>query len=132
MGHRGATPRCAPRLIPARYRDAKVYAAVREDAPDFARFPGFAEATRTDLTVGPGECFFIPQLWWHNIRSPPGELSFSVNFWFGMPSGPRGSFDFHKEAAKQTKVLKQSMESLKEIAKQNQFLTRHGVAKAEL
>lgn len=73
-----------------------------EDAPDLVRFPRFAAATRTQLTVGPGDCFFIPQLWWHNIRSPPGELTLSFNLWFGMPNGDRGHFDFERAAMSET------------------------------
>ncbi|KAF2458543.1 hypothetical protein BDY21DRAFT_340524 [Lineolata rhizophorae] len=44
------------------------------------RFPGFHEAEYLEGVVGPGECLYIPQGWWHYVRSM--TPSCSVSFWW--------------------------------------------------
>lgn len=52
-------------------------------APDFARFPRFAEALRHALCaeLGPGDAVFIPSMWWHHME---GMEAFNVlvNYWW--------------------------------------------------
>ena len=53
---------------------------VRIEAPDLERHPLFAQATHTEVVLGPGEMLFIPSGTWHYVRSLTPSLS--VNFWF--------------------------------------------------
>ena len=53
------------------------------NAPDFARFPRFAEALShaVEAELTPGDALFIPYGWWHHVESltPFNAL---VNFWW--------------------------------------------------
>ena len=49
-------------------------------APDLERFPRFARVRPQVCEVGPGECLFIPRLWWHQVESL--ETSASLSLWF--------------------------------------------------
>jgi hypothetical protein len=48
--------------------------------PDLARFPRFARVQPLDCVVEPGECLYIPRLWWHQVESL--DVSASLNLWF--------------------------------------------------
>jgi len=54
------------------------------EAPDFSRFPRFAEALATarSAELGPGDALFIPRHWWHHVtsRDPYNAM---VNYWWG-------------------------------------------------
>ena len=54
------------------------------EAPDFARFPLFAQALRTAQVaeLSPGDALFIPRHWWHHVtsRDPYNAM---VNYWWG-------------------------------------------------
>ena len=52
-------------------------------APDFERYPRFAQALAAAETadIGPGDAVFIPNLWWHNVEALE-PLNLSVNFWW--------------------------------------------------
>ncbi len=56
---------------------------VRLPAPDFDRFPRFAQAlARSEVAeVEPGDAVFLPNLWWHNVESLE-PLNLSMNFWW--------------------------------------------------
>lgn len=54
--------------------------AVDVGAVDAERFPLFAEAAFEDTVLGPGDMLFIPNRWWHYVRSL--SVSASCNFWF--------------------------------------------------
>ena len=56
---------------------------VKVSAPDFERFPRFAQALAVAQTcdVEPGDAIFIPNLWWHNVEALE-PLNLSVNFWW--------------------------------------------------
>ncbi|KAL8841881.1 MAG: hypothetical protein Q9170_000754 [Blastenia crenularia] len=45
-----------------------------------ANFPLFLQATYVETILGEGECLYIPQGWWHYIRSL--SVSLSVSFWW--------------------------------------------------
>lgn len=49
--------------------------------PDLDQFPRFAEAPYVECVLNAAEMLYIPQKWWHYVRSL--EPSFSVSFWFG-------------------------------------------------
>lgn len=53
------------------------------DAPDFERYPRFAEALETALTadLGPGDAIYMPPLWWHHVRAT-SDFNVLVNFWW--------------------------------------------------
>lgn len=59
---------------------------VDPDAPDYRRFPLYAEAERHRLAadLAPGDAIFIPPMWWHHVRAE-GALNVLVNYWFGQP-----------------------------------------------
>ena len=56
---------------------------VRISAPDFERFPRFADALAVAETVDvePGDAIYIPNLWWHNVESLD-PVNLSVNYWW--------------------------------------------------
>ncbi len=56
---------------------------VRVSAPDFQRYPRFAQALAAAETVDvdPGDAVFIPNLWWHNVESLD-PVNLSVNYWW--------------------------------------------------
>ena len=39
------------------------------DDPDLKEFPIFAEVTRHECVMEPGDVLFIPALWFHNVTS---------------------------------------------------------------
>jgi hypothetical protein len=49
-------------------------------APDTTRFPRFKRVQPLVCEVGPGECLYIPRLWWHTVESL--EPSASLSLWF--------------------------------------------------
>ncbi|HYZ48632.1 MAG TPA: cupin-like domain-containing protein [Sphingomonas sp.] len=62
---------------------------VDPEAPDFDRFPRFAEALAAARVaeLGPGDALLLPKYWWHHVtsRDPYNAM---VNYWWG--SAPRG------------------------------------------
>jgi hypothetical protein len=52
-------------------------------APDFEKFPRFAEALRHAhvAELGPGDAILIPSLWWHHIESL-APINVLVNYWW--------------------------------------------------
>lgn len=52
-------------------------------APDFARFPRFAEALRHAQVaeLGPGDAVLIPSMWWHHMEALDG-FNVLVNYWW--------------------------------------------------
>lgn len=53
------------------------------DAPDYERFPRFAEAERHALVADlePGDAIYIPALWWHAVHAT-GDVNALVNYWW--------------------------------------------------
>jgi hypothetical protein len=53
------------------------------DAPDFARFPRYAEALAHAQVaeLGPGDAVFIPSMWWHHVRALE-DMNVLVNYWW--------------------------------------------------
>lgn len=55
------------------------------EAPDFDRYPRFAEA-RAQMQVAvlePGDAIFIPSMWWHDVKAL-GAFNVLVNYWWGQ------------------------------------------------
>jgi lysine-specific demethylase 8 len=65
------------------HTDPLLHNTSRVDAvePDLEAFPLFAEATRFECVLLPGEMLYIPPRWWHHVTAL--SLSFSVSHWFG-------------------------------------------------
>jgi hypothetical protein len=53
------------------------------EAPDFDRYPRYAEALRHAqiANLEPGDVLFIPAIWWHHVRSWD-RLNVLVNYWW--------------------------------------------------
>lgn len=52
-------------------------------APDFGRYPRFAEALETALVaeMEPGDALFIPSMWWHHVEGLD-PFNILVNYWW--------------------------------------------------
>ena len=57
------------------------------DAPDFDRFPKFAEALKHAQVaeLGPGDAVFIPSMWWHYVQALE-DFNVLVNYWWRQSS----------------------------------------------
>ncbi len=53
------------------------------DAPDFERFPRFAEALEHAQVaeLGPGDAVYIPSMWWHYMQALE-DFNVLVNYWW--------------------------------------------------
>ncbi|HEX8555798.1 MAG TPA: cupin-like domain-containing protein, partial [Sphingomonas sp.] len=53
------------------------------DAPDFDRFPRFADAQQSALIadLDPGDALYVPSLWWHHVKSAE-RFNLLVNYWW--------------------------------------------------
>jgi len=52
---------------------------VDPENPDLKKFPLFAQAHIVKVDLGPGDMLYLPEGWFHHVRSL--ELSLSINFW---------------------------------------------------
>lgn len=66
------------------------YSLIDVEKPDAKRFPYFADIPKLTVTLGPGECLFIPAGWWHFVRSLSVSVSISMTN-FSVPNA--GDFD---------------------------------------
>lgn len=48
--------------------------------PDLDEFPDFAKARSVDVEVGPGECIFVPSLWWHQTKNVDAGMALTANY----------------------------------------------------
>lgn len=48
--------------------------------PNLEEFPDFAKVRVLDAVVNPGDAIFIPEKWWHFVRSTTPSIS--ISFWF--------------------------------------------------
>ena len=65
------------------------------EAPDFERFPRFAEALKTAQVaeLQSGDAIFIPKHWWHHVTSHD-PYNAMVNYWWGAhPTGIENPYD---------------------------------------
>jgi Cupin-like domain len=58
------------------------------DAPDYDRFPRFAEALKHAQVaeLGPGDAVFIPSMWWHYMQALE-DFNVLVNYWWRQAAG---------------------------------------------
>jgi hypothetical protein len=81
-------PREIARLYPYRFNYADnpySYAANHQSQvnvldPDLTRFPGWADADRALIELGPGDILFMPVYWWHAVWGI--EQNMSINYWW--------------------------------------------------
>jgi hypothetical protein len=61
-------------------------------APDFARYPRFAEALANaeEALLEPGDAVYIPTLWWHHVTSLD-RFNLLVNYWWNDAKPGTGS-----------------------------------------
>ena len=100
-------------LLPPRFRQRRgLRSAVVIDAPDRARFPRFpTRAKRWDCPLLPRSCVYIPFLWWHELRSRPGDENVAFNLFLAPThAAARDEFDNEIEA------LRESMDHLRRTA----------------
>lgn len=57
---------------------------VDPEAPDFGRFPRYAEAIKAARIayLDPGDAIFLPKYWWHHVTSLE-PFNAMVNYWWG-------------------------------------------------
>ena len=62
--------------------------------PDFTRYPKFraALAAAEVAVLQPGDCIFIPPLWWHHVESLE-PFNVLVNYWWHDPLGADSKAD---------------------------------------
>jgi hypothetical protein len=62
--------------------------------PDFARYPKFRDALAAAqvAVLQPGDCIFIPPLWWHHVESLE-PFNVLVNYWWHDPLGAESKVD---------------------------------------
>jgi Cupin-like domain len=62
--------------------------------PDFARYPKFRDALAAAqvAVLEPGDCIFIPPLWWHHVESLE-PFNVLVNYWWHDPLGANSKAD---------------------------------------
>lgn len=48
--------------------------------PDLEKFPRFARAKAVDTEVRPGECMYVPPLWWHQTKNIDAGLALTANY----------------------------------------------------
>lgn len=76
------SPRQNARLYPRPVLSgAPNFSQVDPEHPDYDRYPRFRAATAMAATLSAGEALFIPQGWWHHVRSL--DHTVSMNFWWG-------------------------------------------------
>ena len=64
------------------------------DAVDLARYPALANVEHWTATLAAGDCIYIPEGWYHQVRSV-GSRSLAVNVWFAPMYGNIGVISDH-------------------------------------
>jgi hypothetical protein len=54
--------------------------AVDPENPDYGRYPRFRDARPLVVELGPGDLFYLPGRWWHQVRTLAPSLS--LNWWW--------------------------------------------------
>ncbi|XP_022105662.1 lysine-specific demethylase 8-like isoform X2 [Acanthaster planci] len=57
------------------------FSGVDVDKVDMYKYPGLSQVPWYNVTMQPGDCFFIPYRWFHQVRSAAGR-SLAINIWF--------------------------------------------------
>ncbi|TNV77256.1 hypothetical protein FGO68_gene12138 [Halteria grandinella] len=57
------------------------YSPVDFVRPDYQKYPLFKNAMVYHIQLLPGDCLFLPAVWWHQVESSPGEC-IAVSYWY--------------------------------------------------
>jgi len=98
--------------------DGKAYSAVNLQEPDLTRFPLFADATPVTCSIGPGQCIWIPQLWWHNVAAQESEINLSLNLWYRVAAEEQlqfRGFDLKDHFQRMIQSFQRSTDHLKHL-----------------
>jgi hypothetical protein len=60
------------------YNSIGVFSDVDPEEPDFDRHPLYRDVGPIEVVLNPGEIVFVPQGWWHHVRSL--DVSISISF----------------------------------------------------
>jgi hypothetical protein len=89
-------------LYPSKYFEYTTsYSKVNLDAPALARFPRFARARPTRVTLNPGELLVLPRKAWHDVSSLDNSISVNATAGTSVDYNPL-SFTLLRERAKRT------------------------------
>ena len=50
--------------------------------PDAQTFPDYRHSTQYRVRLGPGDCLYLPSLWFHHLTQSQGCIA--VNYWYDM------------------------------------------------
>eukprot|EP00118_Oscarella_pearsei_P004877 m.21620 g.21620 ORF g.21620 m.21620 type:complete len:731 (+) comp28191_c0_seq2:264-2456(+) len=56
---------------------------IEPEAVNLVKYPGFAEAPYARVTLHAGDSLYLPEYWWHHVRSY-GSPNIAFNIWFGQ------------------------------------------------
>lgn len=71
----------APEYLPFVYNHRHCYSPVDLENIDYERFPLFKYVKVIDITIGPGDLFFLPVGWWHHVRGLDATITITcTNF----------------------------------------------------
>ena len=74
-------PKFLPQVYPHPWHSKySHHSRVDIDNPDLTRFPRFAEVTRLETTLEPGDMLFIPIDWWHQVYGLDNSIVVNL-FW---------------------------------------------------
>ncbi|XP_022247962.1 lysine-specific demethylase 8-like isoform X2 [Limulus polyphemus] len=62
------------------YEDGS-YSGVDVEKVDMYRYPGLQDVPWYNVTINPGDCIFIPYMWFHHVRSTK-QRNLAFNIWF--------------------------------------------------
>jgi ribosomal protein L16 Arg81 hydroxylase len=78
---RKLTKLISPAHLPLLYNNHHCYSAVDVDNIDYERYPLFRQVKVHEITLAPGELFFLPVGWWHYVRGLDATITITcTNF----------------------------------------------------
>ena len=80
--------------------------------PDLEQFPEFARAKAVETEVHPGECIFVPSLWWHQTKNIDAGLALTANY------VDQFSYDIVVEKLKEDPEYRNFRRGLRKIARE--------------
>src|SRR5262245_21243175 len=71
----------SPRQKHLLYNSSSVFSDVQPDEPDLMKHPLYRFVGGSSFILNPGEALFLPDKWWHQVRSLDTSISLSfTNF----------------------------------------------------
>ena len=78
----------APEYLPFVYNHRHCFSQVDLENVDLDRFPLFQYVKVIDLTIGPGDMFFLPVGWWHHVRGLDATITITCTNFKGINNHP--------------------------------------------